>query len=312
MLLLELSLGFVLSTVPLLSELLSGLLSGVGLFSGLLFPVFSLFPGFTSVELLLVLFEELFALSLAVLVLELSLGFVLSTVPLLFELLLGLLSGVGLFSGLLFPGTVSLSSLCLEYSSNALSMLDFSSKILSIDFSSSYTFWAFSVASFSLAYTSLLIPSLSLSSLTKILAVSKGKRRFALSVASFLATSSSVLSTGLLASLLLGVSTLSLGLLASLLVGVSTLSLGLLTSLLLGVSTLSLGLLVSLLLDASVLSLGLFTSGAGASFNPLTASSISFNKLERVSSRFLVSLALFMNSVALVIAVVKLFLDSSE
>ena len=120
-------------------ELLLGLFSGVGLLSGLLFPVFS-FPGFTSVELLLVLFEELFALSLAVLVLELSLGFVLSTVPLLFELLLGLLSGVGLFSGLLFPGTVSLSSLCLEYSSNALSMLDFSSKILSIDFSSSYTF----------------------------------------------------------------------------------------------------------------------------------------------------------------------------
>ena len=102
--------------------------------------MFPLFPGFTSVELLLVLFEELFALSLAVLVLELSLGFVLSTVPLLFELLLGLLSGVGLFSGLLFPGTVSLSSLCLVYSSNALSMLDFSSKILSIDFSSSYTF----------------------------------------------------------------------------------------------------------------------------------------------------------------------------
>ena len=139
MLLLELSLGFVLSTVPLLFELL-GLLSGVGLFSGLLFPVFSLFPGFTSVELLLVLFEELFALSLAVLVLELSLGFVLFTVPLLLELLSGLLSGVGLSSGLLFPGTVSLSSLCLVYSSNALSMLDFSSKILSIDFSSSYTF----------------------------------------------------------------------------------------------------------------------------------------------------------------------------
>ena len=121
-----------------------------------------------------------------------------------------------------------------------------------------------------------------------------------------------MLSAGLLASLLFGVSTLSLGLLTSLLVGVSTLSLGLLASLLLGVSTLSLGLLVSLLLDASVLLLGLFTSGAGASFNPLTASSISFNKLERVSSRFLVSLALFMNSVALVIAVVKLFLDSSE
>ena len=138
-LLLELSLGFVLSTVPLLFELL-GLLSGVGLFSGLLFPVFSLFPGFTSVELLLVLFEELFALSLAVLVLELSLGFVLFTVPLLLELLSGLLSGVGLSSGLLFPGTVSLSFLCLVYSSNALSMLDFSSKILSIDFSSSYTF----------------------------------------------------------------------------------------------------------------------------------------------------------------------------
>ena len=230
---------------------------------------------------------------------------------LLLELLSGLLSGVGLSSGLLFPGTVSLSFLCLVYSSNALSMLDFSSKILSIDFSSSYTFWAFSVASFSLACASLLIPSLSLSSLTRILAVSKGKRRFALSVASFLATSS-VLSTGLFASSLLGVSTLSLGLLTSLLAGVSTLSLGLLTSLLLGVSTLSLGLLVSLLLDASVLLLGLFTSGAGASFNPLTASSISFNKLERVSSRFLVSLALFMNSVALVIAVVKLFLDSSE
>ena len=140
MLLLELSLGFVLSTVPLLSELLSGLLSGVGLSSGLLLPVFSLFPGFTSVELLLVLFEELFALSLAVLLLELSIGFVLSTVPLLSELLSGLLSGVGLSSGLLFPGTVSLSFLCLVYSSNALSMLDFSSKILSIDFSSSYTF----------------------------------------------------------------------------------------------------------------------------------------------------------------------------
>ena len=139
MLLLELSLGFVLSTVPLLSELLSGLLSGVGLFSGLLLPVL-LFPGFTSVELLLVLFEELFALSLAVLLLELSIGFVLSTVPLLSELLSGLLSGVGLSSGLLFPGTVSLSFLCLVYSSNALSMLDFSSKILSIDFSSSYTF----------------------------------------------------------------------------------------------------------------------------------------------------------------------------
>ena len=139
-LLLELSPGFVLSTVPLWFELLLGLLSGVGLSSGLLFPVFSLFPGFTSVELLLVLFEELFALSLAVLLLELSLGFVLSTVPLLLELLLGLLSGVGLSTGLLFPGTVSLSSLCLVYSSNALSMLDFSSKILSIDFSSSYTF----------------------------------------------------------------------------------------------------------------------------------------------------------------------------
>ena len=160
-------------------------------------------------------------------------------------------------------------------------------------------------------YASLLIPSLSLSSLTNILAVSKGKRRFAFSVANFLATSSSVLSIGLLASLLLGVSTLSLGLLTSLLVGVSTLLLGLLVSLLAGVSTLSLGLFVSLL-DALVLSLGLFTSGAVASFNPLTASSISFNKLERVSSRFLVSLALFMNSVALVIAVVKLFLDSSE
>ena len=140
MLLLELSLGFVLSTVPLLSELLLGLLSGVGLSTGLLFPVLSLFPGFTSVELLLVLFEELFALSLAVLLLELSLGFVLPTVPLLSELLSGLLSGVGLSSGLLFPGTVSLSFLCLVYSSNALSMLDFSSKILSIDFSSSYTF----------------------------------------------------------------------------------------------------------------------------------------------------------------------------
>ena len=105
---------------------------------------------------------------------------------------------------------------------------------------------------------------------------------------------------------------MSLGLLTSPLVGVSTLSLGLLVSLLVGVSTLSLGLLVSLLLDALVLSLGLFTSGAGVSFNPFTASSISFNKLERVSSRFLVPLALFMNSVALVIAVVKLFLDSSE
>ena len=310
------------------------------------------------------------------LLLELSLGFVLSTAPLLLELLSGLLSGAGLSSGLLFPGTVSLSFLCLVYSSNALSMLDFSSKILSIDFSSSYTFWAFSVASFNLAYASLLTPSLSLSSLTKILAVSKGKRRFALSVANFFATSSlsfsvgllslgvstlslgvstlslgllaslldgvSTLSLGLLASLLdgvstlslglltslldgvstlslglltsplVGVSTLSLGLLASLLAGVSTLSLGLLTSLLDGVSTLSLGLLVSLLLDVSVLPLGLFASGAGASFNPLTASSISFNKLERVSSRFLVSLALFMNSVALVIAVVKLFFDSSE
>ena len=185
---LEISLGFVLSPDPLLLELLAGLLSGVGLFSGLLFPVFSLFPGFTSVELLLVLFEELFTLSLAVLLLELSLGFVLSTAPLLLELLSGLLSGAGLSSGLLFPGTVSLSFLCLVYSSNALSMLDFSSKIFSIDFSSSYTFWAFSVASFSLAYASLLIPSLSLSSLTKILAVSKGKRRFALSVANFFAT----------------------------------------------------------------------------------------------------------------------------
>ena len=122
----------------------------------------------------------------------------------------------------------------------------------------------------------------------------------------------STLSLGLLTSLLAGVSTLSLGLLTSLLLGVSTLSLGLLASLLAGVSTLSLGLLTSLLLDALVLSLGLFTSEVGASFNPLTASSISFNKLERVSSRFLVSLALFMNSVALVIAVVKLFLDSSE
>ena len=121
----------------------------------------------------------------------------------------------------------------------------------------------------------------------------------------------STLSLGLLTSPLVGLSTLSLGLLPSLLVGLSTLSLGLLVSLLVGLSTLSLGLLVSLL-DASVLSLGLFASGAGASFNPLTASSISFNKLERVSSRFLVSLALFMNSVALVIAVVKLFLDSSE
>ena len=58
---------------------------------------------------------------------------------LLLELLLGLLSGVGLSSGLLFPRTVCLSFLCLVYSSNALSMLDFSSKILSIDFSSSYT-----------------------------------------------------------------------------------------------------------------------------------------------------------------------------
>ena len=116
----------------------------------------------------------------------------------------------------------------------------------------------------------------------------------------------------MLASLLLGVSTLSLGLLPSLLVGLSTLSLGLLPSLLVGLSTLSLGLLPSLLVGLSTLSLGLFTSGAGASFNPLTASSISFNKLERVSSRFLVSLALFMNSVALVIAVVKLFFDSSE
>ena len=105
---------------------------------------------------------------------------------------------------------------------------------------------------------------------------------------------------------------MSLGLLTSLLLGVSTLSLGLLTSLLLGVSTLSLGLLTSLLAGVSTLSLGLFTSGAGVSFNLLTASSISFNKLERVSSRFLVSLALFMNSVALVIAVVKLFFDSSE
>ena len=137
---LEISLGFVLSPDPLLLELLAGLLSGVGLFSGLLFPVFSLFPGFTSVELLLVLFEELFTLSLAVLLLELSLGFVLSTAPLLLELLSGLLSGAGLSSGLLFPGTVSLSFLCLVYSSNALSMLDFSSKIFSIDFSSSYTF----------------------------------------------------------------------------------------------------------------------------------------------------------------------------
>ena len=59
---------------------------------------------------------------------------------LLLELLLGLLSEVGLFSGLLFPRTVSLSFLCLVYSSNALSMSDFPSKILSIDFSSSYTF----------------------------------------------------------------------------------------------------------------------------------------------------------------------------
>ena len=119
------------------------------------------------------------------------------------------------------------------------------------------------------------------------------------------------MSLGLLTSLLVGVSTLSIGLLVSLLAGVSTLSLGLLASLLAGVSTLSLGLSASLL-DALVLSLGLFTSGAGASFNPFTASSISFNKLERVSSKFLVSLALLMNSVALVIAAVKLLLDSSE
>ena len=84
-------------------ELLLGLLSGVGLSTGLLFPVFSSFPGFTSVELLLVLFVELFVPLLVVLLLELSLGFVLSTVPLLFELLLGLFSGAGLFSGLLFP-----------------------------------------------------------------------------------------------------------------------------------------------------------------------------------------------------------------
>ena len=60
------------------------------------------------------------------------------------------------------------------------------------------------------------------------------------------------------------------------------------------------------------MSLGLFSSAGVASFNPLTASSISFIRVERVSSKFLVSLALLMNSVALVITAVKLLLDSSE
>ena len=199
--------------------------------------------------------------------------------------------------------------------------------IFSIDFSSSYTFWAFSVASFNLVYSSLLISVLSLSSLTSILAVSRGKRRFAFSVASFLAvwsasdslgllpsllTGLSTLSLGLLPSLLTGLSTLSLGLFPSLLTGLSTLSLGLLPSLLTGLSTLSLGLFPSLLTGLSTLSLGLFSSAGVISFNPLTALSISFNISARVSSKFLVSLALLMNSVALVITAVKLLLDSSE
>ena len=55
----------------------------------------------------------------------------------------------------------------------------------------------------------------------------------------------------------------------------------------------------------------MFSSAGVVSFNPLTADSISFSKSARVSSRFLVSLALLMNSVALVITAVKLFLDSS-
>ena len=76
-------------------------------------------------------------------------------------------------------------------------------------------------------------------------------------------------------------------------------------------STLSLGLLPSPV-GLSTLSLGLFSSAGVISFNPLTALSISFNKSVRVSSKFLVSLALLMNSVALVITAVKLLLDSSE
>ena len=122
----------------------------------------------------------------------------------------------------------------------------------------------------------------------------------------------STLSLGLLPSLLVGLSTLSLGLLPSLLVGLSTLSLGLLPSPLVGLSTLSLGLLTSPLVGLSTLSLGLFSSAGVVSFNPLTALSISFSRSARVSSRFLVSLALLMNSVALVITAVKLLLDSSE
>ena len=70
--------------------------------------------------------------------------------------------------------------------------------------------------------------------------------------------------------------------------------------------------LPSLLVGVSTLSLGLFSSAGVISFNPLTASSISFIRVERVSSKFLVSLALLMNSVALVITAVKLLLDSSE
>ena len=127
-----------------------------------------------------------------------------------------------------------------------------------------------------------------------------------------LLTGLSTLSLGLLPSLLTGLSTLSLGLLPSLLTGLSTLSLGLFPSLLTGLSTLSLGLFPSLLTGLSTLSLGLFSSAGVISFNPLTALSISFNISARVSSKFLVSLALLMNSVALVITAVKLLLDSSE
>ena len=104
---------------------------------------------------------------------------------------------------------------------------------------------------------------------------------------------------------------MSLGLFPSLL-EFSPLPLEELPSLLVGVSTLSLGLFPSLFTGLSTLSLGLFSSAGVASFNPLTASSISFIRVERVSSKFLVSLALLMNSVALVITAVKLLLDSSE
>ena len=88
-------------------------------------------------------------------------------------------------------------------------------------------------------------------------------------------------------------------------------SLGLFPSLL-EFSPLPLEELPSLLVGVSTLSLGLFSSAGVISFNPLTALSISFNISARVSSKFLVSLALLMNSVALVITAVKLLLDSSE